>query len=844
MKFFTYILATLGIVSAPLFGAGTILFPIGGGTGTSTAPILNSILIGNSSGVYDVKTLTQGTNVTISNSGGTVTISATGGVSNALGTSSPWIAGQVAYVKDNATVTSVATSSIASGTGITVTNGSSAYVLGSQPTITNTGVLSLKQTFGSALTGALTIATSTQSFNGLTFANNITDNGSNTFTFTPNVSGVLSETGGGTNQSSYAKGDTLYASAANTLSKLSIGTGGQILSVVAGIPGWVATTTFGAPLSYSSGNVTCPTCFTGTPANPNSKWATTTDALGITPNGGNLIVVGIGTSTPKFPLTVASSTRSQLDLSDGSLGSDHWDIRTINNNFYLATSSAATSATSTVAALSFDTNGVLTLGKPLTVPNGGTGATTLTGLVSGNGTGAFTATANGTGGQILGMSGGVPTWLATTTFNSPLTYSAGAVSCASCLTTAVTSIGPIGALQTGPAVTLATSSTAFNGLTSSTTITASGNQITFANTLAGLLGIAGGGTNASTFGTTNGNVAFDGTRLVNYAGYTQTASLFTAPNASTTNLTVGTYLQSPIIVGGTAVGSSLEERATIGVGVGAEFIKWTLGSNGAIEAARATESGFGIGTTTPRWALTVASSTRPQIALTDGSLTSDIWTMRGINGNFYLATSSPSTFATSTVAAITVNQSAATLFGVATTSPWRTLSVVGTVALNGLTSSTAGNAVCILASFDVVNAGNTQCTTSSLKTKHDIESLGSVEAENDLMRLRPVAFTYNESGERRLGFVAEEVAKVDTRLVEYATRDVTFPKASGEIKKGDPLSTQNSNMIAVVIKYLQDNPIGKAKRSVEENWQWIAIALLALCVLYQQYQLWTLKKSY
>lgn len=43
---------------------------------------------------------------------------------------------------------------------------------------------------------------------------------------------------GGTNQSTYTTGDTLYASASNTLSKLGIGTTGQVYQVVAGVPAW------------------------------------------------------------------------------------------------------------------------------------------------------------------------------------------------------------------------------------------------------------------------------------------------------------------------------------------------------------------------------------------------------------------------------------------------------------------------------------------------------------------------------------------------------------------------------------------------------------------------------
>jgi hypothetical protein len=43
---------------------------------------------------------------------------------------------------------------------------------------------------------------------------------------------------GGTGQTTYLTGDTLYASAANTLSKLPIGTVGQVLTVAGGIPTW------------------------------------------------------------------------------------------------------------------------------------------------------------------------------------------------------------------------------------------------------------------------------------------------------------------------------------------------------------------------------------------------------------------------------------------------------------------------------------------------------------------------------------------------------------------------------------------------------------------------------
>lgn len=49
---------------------------------------------------------------------------------------------------------------------------------------------------------------------------------------------TIASSKGGTGFTTYATGDIIYASAANTLSKLSIGTSGQILQVIAGVPAW------------------------------------------------------------------------------------------------------------------------------------------------------------------------------------------------------------------------------------------------------------------------------------------------------------------------------------------------------------------------------------------------------------------------------------------------------------------------------------------------------------------------------------------------------------------------------------------------------------------------------
>ena len=129
----------------------------------------------------------------------------------------------------------------------------------------------------------------------------------------------------------------------------------------------------------------------------------------------------------------------------------------------------------------------------------------------------------------------------------------------------------------------------------------------------------------------------------------------------------------------------------------------------------------GIGTTSPYWALTVSASTSPQLALTDGSLTSNIWTLRSAGGNLYVATSSPSTFATSSVSALTINSSGQVGLGTSTPSGSSQLAVSGTSYFAGNVSigtpnpfSTALLTVAGSGSTDTIVASTTDVTTGSL----------------------------------------------------------------------------------------------------------------------------------
>jgi trimeric autotransporter adhesin len=88
----------------------------------------------------------------------------------------------------------------------------------------------------------------------------------------------------------------------------------------------------------------------------------------------NYNLLGVGTSTPFWSITAASSSGPQIALTDTTAGSNAWTFRSTGNSLFLATSTAT--ATSTVAALAIDPNGAATFGNNLTV----NGTTLFTGL--------------------------------------------------------------------------------------------------------------------------------------------------------------------------------------------------------------------------------------------------------------------------------------------------------------------------------------------------------------------------------------------------------------------------------------------------------------------------------
>ncbi len=208
--------------------------------------------------------------------------------------------------------------------------------------------------------------------------------------------------------------------------------------------------------------------------------------------------------------------------------------------------------------------------------------------------------------------------------------------------------------------------------------------------------------------------------------------------------------------------------------------------------------GLGIGTSTPRRTLTVSSSTAPQITLTDASATNEPFNFRVINDTLSISTSSPTTFATGTPSIVEFKDTSGTgIVGIATSTPWRTFSVTGTVALDGLTAATGGtnNDVCIGASGDIIEESTGTCVVSSKRFKHDILTL-DLSGIDLVSRLRPVSFSPNDNDvadfkDVKLGFIAEEVAEVDPHLAKYGT-------------DGLPRTLDDHGILAIVTKAVQE----------------------------------------
>ncbi len=144
------------------------------------------------------------------------------------------------------------------------------------------------------------------------------------------TSGTLSAIRGGTGLVSYATGDLIYASGANTLANRTIGSTGNILSVVGGVPSWVATSTLGLLSAAVTGIGPAGSIQTG--ATITLATSTSAGPSGLTTG---LLVTATGNTITYQPtltgtLNNAGLTNSTISLATGSSGSDiNWGAASV-----------------------------------------------------------------------------------------------------------------------------------------------------------------------------------------------------------------------------------------------------------------------------------------------------------------------------------------------------------------------------------------------------------------------------------------------------------------------------------------------------------------------------------
>ena len=133
-----------------------------------------------------------------------------------------------------------------------------------------------------------------------------------------------------------------------------------------------------------------------------------------------------------------------------------------------------------------------------------------------------------------------------------------------------------------------------------------------------------------------------------------------------------------------------------------------------------------------------------------------------------------------------------TSVGVGTTSPWRTLSVTGTVGFDGLTGTTGAGSICLDSNKQLVyNSGSDNCLSSLRSTKHDIQPL-DLTALDMVKSLQPVSFVYNgdASSTVRYGFIAEDAAAVDQHFGTYD-------------QSGNLSGVDDRSLLAIVVEAIQ-----------------------------------------
>jgi hypothetical protein len=278
-----------------------------------------------------------------------------------------------------------------------------------------------------------------------------------------------------------------------------------------------------------------------------------------------------------------------------------------------------------------------------------------------------------------------------------------------------------------------------------------------------------------TTGTGNGDFIIAENTLLKTGYASVTESLYnenwiaTSTNLHYTSGNVGIGTSTPtsrlIVVGNDAAATVLSIAGTTSQTADYLRIKSTeaqsVGNILTIDAS----GNMGLGTTTMNRKLNIADATSPGFRFTDTTNMAAL-DMRVEDTQAFIGTMSNHDLRFITNGTSKAALTSGGRLGIGTTTPWRTLSVTGTAAFDGLTAAvSSGDALCLIDKEMVVNTGAQTCTVSSARFKHAITDFTPEEAAILAAQLAPVTFEYNGTNEARIGLIAEEVAAIDERLI-------------------------------------------------------------------------------
>ena len=370
-------LASIGTVTSGTWNASTIGAPYGG-TGQTTYATGDIIYSSATNTLTKLPIGTAGYVLTVA--GGVPTWAASTGGVTSFQTS---LSGLTPATSTTGVVTLAGTLGITSG-GTGQTSAGAAF--NALSPVTSTGDLIIGNgtnsstrlaigTNGYVLTSNGTTATWSASTGGVTSfsagSTGLTPSTGSTGAVT--LAGTLNATSGGTGLATYATGDIIYASATNTLSKLTAGTNGYVLTLSGGIPSWAAAS--GGSNSYTR------TSFTATSGQTSFTVSYTVGYVEVYLNGiflngsdytatnGTSVVLAVGAVTGDIVETIAYATTPIGVV--GTVTSGTWNATTIGAN-YGGTGVANNVASTITISGSFGTTFTVSGTTSVTLPTSGT----------------------------------------------------------------------------------------------------------------------------------------------------------------------------------------------------------------------------------------------------------------------------------------------------------------------------------------------------------------------------------------------------------------------------------------------------------------------------------------